>query len=77
MSMRGKKLYVDVGSVGCHAGSFARGIILEVFGDGSFKYDSVTEPYDRQGLFDAMKKKLFPTMNLFKVFISDGKTPNP
>lgn len=77
MSMRGKKLYVDVGSVGCHAGSFARGIILEVFGDGSFKYDSVTEPYDRQGMFEAMKKKALPDYEFIQSFYFRRQNSEP
>ena len=68
MDMRGEKLYIDVGSVGCHAGAYARGIILKVFSDGSFAYDRVTAPYDRQGMFDAMKKKGLPDYEFIQNF---------
>lgn len=51
----GKKLYVDVGSVGCHPRPVARGIIIE-YGAEKWSYSRVEVPYDmeqmRQALFE-------------------------
>lgn len=68
MDIRGKKLYVDVGSVGCHAGAFARGIVLKVFADGTYEYERVTTPYDRYKMFDVMKEKKLPDYEFIQNF---------
>lgn len=45
--IKGKRLYVDVGSVGCHPQSVARGIIID-YDDTSWKYTRVEVPYDME-----------------------------
>lgn len=45
--VQGKKLYVDVGSVGCYPEPFARGIIIE-YDETSWKYTRVTAPYEME-----------------------------
>lgn len=48
--IQGKRLYVDVGSVGCHREAYAKGIILQLDDDGSWSYQRVQCPYDRDKL---------------------------
>jgi len=50
----GKRLYVDVGSVGCHPRPMARGIIID-YDNTSWSYTRVEAPYD----MEAMRKTLF------------------
>lgn len=47
--MVGKRLYVDVGSVGCHERPTARGIIID-YDDTSWKYTRVEVPYDMEAM---------------------------
>ncbi len=56
----GKRLYVDVGSVGCHEHSFARGIILRVHQSGRFEFERVRVPYDRMSVKRKMLEKNIP-----------------
>lgn len=49
----GKRLYVDVGSVGCHPEPYARGVVIE-YDDNTWSYKRVTAPYD----MDATRVKL-------------------
>ena len=53
----GKRLYVDVGSVGCHPEAVARGIVIE-YDDNSWNYRRVYAPYDmertRQQMVDSL-----------------------
>lgn len=46
----GDKLYVDVGSVGCHPEPLACGIVIE-YDDTHFNYKRVSVPYDMQATF--------------------------
>ena len=50
----GNKLYVDVGSVGCHPDSSARGIVIE-YNDVTWKYRRVAVPYDMERTREDMK----------------------
>lgn len=50
----GKKLYVDIGSVGCHADPYAKGIVIE-YDDFNFTYRRVAVPYD----MEKTRRKLF------------------
>ncbi|MCM1440921.1 MAG: metallophosphatase family protein [Roseburia sp.] len=43
--IRGERLYVDVGSVGCHPEPYARGIIIE-YDENNWSYRRVGVPYD-------------------------------
>lgn len=45
--VRGDKLYVDVGSVGCHPRPYARGIVID-YDDASWNYTRVEVPYDME-----------------------------
>lgn len=48
--LQGDKLYVDVGSVGCHPEPIASGIIIS-YDDNNFSYERVSAPYDMQKTF--------------------------
>ena len=52
--IKGRKLYVDVGSVGCHPRPFARGIII-TYGKEFWNYERIEVPYDTE----QMRKELF------------------
>lgn len=62
--IRGDRLYVDVGSVGCHPAPNARAIIIE-YDETSWNYRRVAAPYDveltRKAMFDSLAcgKQLF------------------
>lgn len=51
----GKKLYVDVGSVGCHPQSTASGIIIS-YDDTHFDYERFALPYDAEQTHKAMQE---------------------
>ena len=49
----GKRLYVDVGSVGCHPAPFARAVIID-YDDSDWSYRRVAVPYDMDATHRAM-----------------------
>lgn len=49
----GKRLYVDVGSVGCHEFAEARAVVIE-YDQTHFSYERISVPYD----FDSVKRKM-------------------
>lgn len=49
----GNKLYVDVGSVGCHPRPYARGIVID-YDASSWTYSRVETPYDMEATRKAM-----------------------
>lgn len=49
----GKRLYVDVGSVGCHPDPVARAIVID-YDDITWSYRRVTAPYDMEATHKAM-----------------------
>lgn len=51
--VEGAKLYVDVGSVGCHERPFARGVIID-YNDTNWSYRRVETPYDMEELRKAL-----------------------
>lgn len=53
--IRGNKLYVDIGSVGCHPRPFARGIIID-FDDKQWTYERVEVPYDMEQMRQSLVK---------------------
>ena len=53
----GKRLYVDVGSVGCHPEPIARGIVIE-YDEDSWSYRRVAVPYDLNVTRKAMLESL-------------------
>ena len=53
----GKRLYVDVGSVGCHPEAVARGIVIE-YDEQSWTYRRVYAPYDAESTRKQMQKNL-------------------
>lgn len=55
----GKRLYVDVGSVGCHPEPLATGIVIS-YDDTHFEYNRFALPYDRQATQDAMTNGTLP-----------------
>lgn len=54
--IQGKKLYVDIGSVGCHSEPVARGIVIDC-DDEKWSYRRVSASYD----MDKMRKQLYET----------------
>ena len=52
--IRGRMLYVDVGSVGCHPEPFARAVLIE-YDDRSWRYIRLQAPYDGAGVRKRMK----------------------
>lgn len=50
----GKRLYVDVGSVGCHPEPLATGVIID-YDDNEWSYRRVAVPYDMQAVHDDMR----------------------
>ncbi len=60
ISMKGKKkLYIDVGSVGCHRYDYARGVILNVSPEMYF-VEKVHVPYDRKAMEKTLADKKVP-----------------
>ncbi len=60
IDLKGKKVYCDVGSVGCHKGEFARGIVFTVYEDKSYNIERVTVPYNRKETLTDMDKRSIP-----------------
>ncbi len=56
----GKKVYYDVGSVGCHRHSVARGALLQLHSDGSYSYTPVSVSYDRDSYRQDMTNGTLP-----------------
>ncbi|MCM1290175.1 MAG: metallophosphatase family protein [Corallococcus sp.] len=55
----GKRLYVDVGSVGCHPFSTANGIVIE-YDETQFEYHRFAVPYDRKSACKKMTEGSLP-----------------
>lgn len=55
--LTGDRLYVDVGSVGCHPDSLARAVVIE-YDDSSWSYKRVSAPYDMEQTRKVMINKL-------------------
>lgn len=51
----GKRVYIDVGSVGCHPEPMANGIVIE-YDDTAWTYRRISVPYDMDGLRKDMEK---------------------
>ena len=56
----GKKVYCDVGSLGCFKKSFARGVVFTVKSDGTFNIERVHIPYDRNAVLKDMDERQIP-----------------
>ena len=63
----GKRLYVDVGSVGCHPDPNAYGIIIE-YDDESWSYRRVSTPYDADTTRKTMQNKLACGKHLYDYY---------
>ena len=63
----GKRLYVDVGSVGCHPEPIAHGIIIE-YDDESWSYHRVSTPYDADATRKSMQDKLACGKHLYDYY---------
>lgn len=55
--VQGKRLYVDVGSVGCHPDPVARAVIIE-YDDEQWSYRRVYAPYNAEATHKQMKEHL-------------------
>lgn len=53
--IQGKKLYVDIGSVGCHERPYARGIVID-YDDAKWTYERVEVPYDMEQMRQVLVK---------------------
>lgn len=56
LTLKGKKLYVDIGSLGCNHEDYAKGTILTV-SEEEMTIEDVKVQYDKQYLFDEMEKR--------------------
>ncbi len=56
----GSKVYYDVGSVGCHRHSVARGGILTLYKDGQYNFERISVPYDRDSYKQDMTNGQLP-----------------
>ncbi len=54
---RGRMLYVDVGSVGCHPSTFARAVIIE-YDDAHWSYRRLQTPYDIEAVRSRMHNEI-------------------
>lgn len=50
----GNKLYIGIGSVGCHPQSTANGIVFTVYSDGTYLITQINVPYDRNAAIKAL-----------------------
>lgn len=55
--IQGERLYVDVGSVGCHPDPLARAIVIE-YDENSLSYRRICAPYDMQSTHSQMLNNL-------------------
>lgn len=53
----GNKIYIDIGSVGCHPEATASGIIFTVYPDNSYCINRINVPYNRQDAIIALQNK--------------------
>ena len=63
----GKRLYVDVGSVGCHPDPVARGIVIE-YDEHSWSYRRVYAPYDMECTHKQMVDNLACGQHLYDFY---------
>ena len=71
----GKRLYVDVGSVGCHPDPVARGVVIE-YDERSWNYRRVYAPYDMEKTRKQMVDNLACGQHLYDFYFlrkSDSK----
>ncbi len=68
VDMVGQKVYCDVGSVGCHKGNFARGVLFTVNEDKTYSIERVQVPYDRQKTFKKMEEEGLPNAKFIQDF---------
>lgn len=67
----GKRLYVDVGSVGCHPEPYAQGIVID-YDDKQWSYRRVSAPYDMSTTRNQMKD-VYDGEHLFRTYFMHGK----
>lgn len=70
----GKRLYVDVGSVGCHPDPLARGIVIE-YDENAWSYRRVYAPYDMESTHKTMLQHLTAGEHLYDFYFL-RKHPN-
>lgn len=72
--IRGERLYVDVGSVGCHPEPKARAIVIE-YDDTSWSYRRVYAPYDLESTHNLMLSKIACGQQLYDFYfmLNTGK----
>ena len=65
--IRGKRLYVDVGSVGCHPEPKARAVVIE-YDNASWNYKRIYAPYDLEATHKAMLTSITCGEQLFDFY---------
>ena len=71
----GKRLYVDVGSVGCHPNPVAGGVVIE-YDDENWNYRRVSAPYDLEATHQQMLDNLACGQHLYDYyFLKKHSTP--
>lgn len=63
----GKRLYVDVGSVGCHPNPVARGVVIE-YDQHTWSYRRVSAPYDMEHTHKLMREKITAGQHLYDFY---------
>ncbi len=71
--IRGKRTYVDVGSVGCHEYAEARAVVITATEDGRWGYERVSAPYDRRSVLKDMINSGLPDAQYIFDFYFDHK----
>ena len=70
--VKGKKLYIGIGSLGCHRYEYARGVILHV--SPQFYYiEKVQVPYDRNATIEALDEREVPGADVMKSYYFNGQ----
>ena len=63
----GKRVYVNVGSLGCHPNPWAQGIVIE-YDDNSWSYRRVKIPYDMQSVHQNMQDNIVHGEQLYNFY---------
>ena len=65
--LTGERVYVDVGSVGCHPEPIARAVVIE-YDDTGWSYRRVSTPYDMEQTHSAMLKEIVSGEQLYDFY---------
>ncbi len=68
----GKRLYMDVGSLACHRGAYARGAVLRVYENSAYSIERISVPYDRNSALSSMAERDIPGMDEMEKYYYAG-----